>query len=96
MERFEVRDAGDGVVVSEGELDLDAAPTLRARLADLSITTIDLAAVRFIDSSVIGVLLDAHRLREPTGGLRLRRPSVHVQRVLQLSGVDRWLLTEPT
>ncbi len=94
MERFELRAHGAGVVVAEGELDLDAVSTMRACLADPSITTIDLAAVTFIDSSVIAVLLEAHRLRQPTGGLRLRRPSRQVQRVLQLSGVDRWLPTD--
>ena len=94
VERFGVRDGADGVVVAEGEFDLEAVPTLRSRLADPAITTIDLAAVTFIDSSVIGLLVEAHRHREASGGLRLRQPSEQVQRVLQLSGVDRWLPTE--
>lgn len=91
MKRFEVRADAAGVVVAGGELDLDAVPTLRDCLADPSITMIDLAGVTFIDSSVIGLLVEAHRLRAPTGGLRLRRPNRRVQRVLELSGVDRWL-----
>jgi anti-sigma B factor antagonist len=91
VERFAVRGGEDGVVVAEGELDLEAVPTLRARLGESVVTTIDLAGVTFIDSSVIGLLVEAHRQREATGGLRVRRPSRHVQRVFQLSGVDRWL-----
>ena len=94
MERFGVRDGDNGVVVAEGELDLEAVPTLRSRLADPAISTIDLAGVTFIDSSVIGLLVEAHRHRAPTGGLRVRRPSEQAQRVLQLSGVDRWLPSE--
>lgn len=91
MERFEVRREDDGVAVAEGELDLDSLGAVRAGLADPSITTIDLAGVTFIDSSVIGALVDAHRERQRDGGLCLQDPSDPVLRVLHLSGVDQWL-----
>lgn len=91
MERFEVRTDADGVAVAEGELDLDSLFAVRAGLADPSITTIDLAGVTFIDSSVIGALLDAHRERQRAGGLCLQDPSDPVLRVLHVSGVDQWM-----
>lgn len=58
--------AGDVVVVVvEGEHDIYTAPTLRERL-DEAIgrgrgTVVDLTAATFVDSSVLGALLDARR-----------------------------------
>ncbi len=58
--------AGDVVVVVvEGEHDIYTAPTLRERL-DASLdrgggVVVDLTAATFVDSSVLGALLDARR-----------------------------------
>jgi anti-anti-sigma factor len=96
VERYAVRAEHDGVVVAEGDLDLAAVPAVRTCLEDPTVTTFDLAAVTFIDSSVIAVLLSAHRERAGTGpGLLLRAPSEHVRRVLRLSGADRWIPVDP-
>jgi anti-sigma B factor antagonist len=59
-------DAGDVVVVVvEGEHDIYTAPTLRDRLDEAigrgSGIVVDLTGATFVDSSVLGALLDARR-----------------------------------
>ena len=64
--------AGDVlVVVIEGEHDIYTAPTLRERL-DESLergggVVVDLTAATFVDSSVLGALLDARRRAHEAG-----------------------------
>ncbi len=64
--------AGDVVVVVfEGEHDIYTAPTLRERL-DASLdrgggVVVDLTAATFVDSSVLGALLDARRRAHDAG-----------------------------
>lgn len=58
--------AGDVVIVSvEGEHDIYTAPTLRERLDEAlgqgGGVVVDLTAATFVDSSVLGALLDARR-----------------------------------
>jgi len=74
----------------EGELDLGAAGTLAALLADTTITTVDLANVTFVDSYGLRVLLQAHRARLGRQGappLQLRAPSPPIERLIALSGL---------
>jgi anti-sigma B factor antagonist len=58
-------DAGLAVLTISGEHDLSTAPNLRRRLDGLldegTATVVDLSAATFIDSSILGVILDGRR-----------------------------------
>lgn len=94
MQRFAIGRHGPHLVRAEGELDLLAVDLLRAHLAESSVTTVDVGAVTFIDSSVLAVLVDAHAARAQRGGLIVRNPSAAARRVLRVSGLDRLLRVE--
>jgi anti-sigma B factor antagonist len=88
--------AGDVVVVVvEGEHDIYTAPTLRDRL-DEAIgrgggIVVDLTAATFVDSSVLGALLDARRraLESTQGFVVCIGDTVEpgVQRILDITGL---------
>jgi N-acetylglucosaminyldiphosphoundecaprenol N-acetyl-beta-D-mannosaminyltransferase len=65
---------------------------------DATRLVLDLSAVRFMDSSGLGLLLRCHRLAaaRPGGGLVLRAPSDNVRNVLRLAKVDGLLKIENT
>jgi anti-sigma B factor antagonist len=79
----------DGALVLAGEIDSYTAPELGERLLrDDTVSVIDMAAVSFIDSSGLRVLVEAHQARLDGGGsLTLRSPSAAVQRLLEISGL---------
>jgi anti-sigma B factor antagonist len=58
-------DTGPAVLTISGEHDLSTAPNLRRRLGVLlgegTATIVDLSPATFIDSSILGVILDARR-----------------------------------
>jgi anti-sigma B factor antagonist len=82
----------DGVLVLEGELDAHSASSLAEQLhSDPGIGVLDLAAVSFIDSSGLRVIVEAHQAREHDRGLVLRSPSAAVQRLLEISGLSSHL-----
>jgi anti-sigma B factor antagonist len=62
---LERTDAGLAVVAITGEHDLSTAPVLRQQLdgliADGSPIVVDLSSATFVDSSILGVILDARR-----------------------------------
>jgi len=62
---LEQTEAGLAVVTISGEHDLSTAPILRRRLNALlengTATVVDLSAATFIDSSILGVILDGRR-----------------------------------
>ena len=98
MERFEVTTkTADGVatVVLEGELDISTAPVLDATLADVerngtATLLLDMARVRFIDSTGLRSLLSARSRAEASGQkLRLANLTVDVERVFDVTGVRR-------
>ena len=79
---------GDGALVLTGEIDTHSAAILAERLqGEREIVVLDLAGVSFIDSSGLRVLVEAHQVREPVGGMQLRSPSAAVQRLLEISGL---------
>jgi anti-sigma B factor antagonist len=89
--RLEIAPTTGGVVLS-GEIDAHTAPTLAGWLAPLqgagTDVLIDLAGVDFIDSSGLGVLIDAHRRAVDAGRrLVLERPSPAVVRLIEISGL---------
>jgi anti-sigma B factor antagonist len=83
------------VVVVEGEHDIYTAPTLRERLDEAlgrgGGIVVDLTAATFVDSSVLGALLDARRraLEAGQGYVVCVGDSVEpgVQRILDITGL---------
>jgi anti-sigma B factor antagonist len=99
---FERNDAGLAVVTISGEHDLSTAPNLRRRLDSLldegTATVVDLSPATFIDSSILGVILDARRrAAEANLGFAV----VHangadaVDRVLEVTGLRAELPVHP-
>jgi anti-sigma B factor antagonist len=85
------------VVAVGGELDMGAAPALRAtidRILEDGARTlvVDLSEVTFIDSTSIGVLMSAlHRLKATGGSIELVCTEPNVLRVFEVVGLDRQL-----
>ena len=85
---------GDVLVLSlAGELDLADAPALREALRRAvdrapKRLVVDLAEVTFVDSTVLGALVEA---RSKLGGdaFALAAPGLEVRRALEISGLDR-------
>ena len=78
-----------------GELDLYNADEVRAALvsavdAGAERIVIDMAEVEFVDSTALGVLIEA-RSKVGADGLRLAAPQLETRRTLQVSGLDRHL-----
>jgi len=87
---------GDDVVVRlVGDLDAAAAPRLRDELSGLALlgrrrVTLDLAAMTFIDSTGLSVIVGGlRRLRDTGGDLSLREPSASATKVFEITGLDR-------
>ncbi|MEO7369923.1 MAG: STAS domain-containing protein [Ilumatobacteraceae bacterium] len=96
MIRVDVSEAGGVVVlVVDGEIDIANAPLMRAALEGLDPTEVvlmDLADVRFMDSSGLDVLVDqSTRMRQAGGHLKIRNPSVAVRRVVEITGFQQLL-----
>jgi anti-anti-sigma factor len=91
---------GGSVIRLAGELDLYNAGDFRAAL-DQAIAAaprcivIDLTLVEFVDSTALGVLIEA-RSRLGQDGLRLAAPQLETRRTLQVSGLDRHLTVHDT
>ena len=92
----------DGAVVVRlgGELDLYNAEEVRAALADAIARSperivIDMADVEFVDSTALGVLIEA-RSKLGRDGLALAAPQLDTRRTLQVSGLDRHLPVHDT
>jgi anti-sigma B factor antagonist len=91
------------LVTLEGELDLARADELAGLLA-LAIdaapagrVVVDMSAVEFIDSTIMQVLLRAHRQAEAAGvALLLRGLGGHPRTMLELAGLHLSLRIEPT
>ena len=92
------------IVTVRGEIDAHSAPALRLELeqsikgsAIMSTFVIDLAAVTFLDSSALGVLVGAFRLlRERGVGLRIVEPRNAASRIFAQTGLDTVLALYPT
>ncbi|HEY7047961.1 MAG TPA: STAS domain-containing protein [Jatrophihabitantaceae bacterium] len=84
-------------LVLDGEFDLACAGRLRAALDEQvrggrRHIRIDAARVRFLDATVLAVLLEAHTQLLARGGtLVLTRVPARVQRLLGITGLDRVL-----
>jgi anti-sigma B factor antagonist len=86
---------GASVMRLAGELELYNAADLRAAL-DQAIApgprciVIDLALVEFVDSTALGVLIEA-RSKLGYDGVLLAAPQLETRRTLEVSGLDRHL-----
>jgi anti-sigma B factor antagonist len=91
---LERNDSGLAVLTISGEHDLSTAPNLRRRLDNLlgdgTATVVDLSPATFIDSSILGVILDGRRRATEKG---IGFAVVHsngadaVDRVLEVTGL---------
>lgn len=86
---------GDAVVVRlAGELDLYNAHEIRQTLleqcaGDPERLIIDLREVEFVDSTALGVLIEARTKLANAAGFMLAAPAAETRRALEISGLDR-------
>ncbi|HEX3225661.1 MAG TPA: STAS domain-containing protein [Gaiellaceae bacterium] len=86
----------DGAVVVRlaGELDLYNANAVRDVLLECCAESpdrliIDLSGVKFIDSTALGVLIEARTRMPNRRGFLLAAPGLETRRALEISGLDR-------
>lgn len=91
---LERTDAGPVVLTISGEHDLSTAPNLRRQLDALlderTVTIVDLSPATFIDSSILGVILDGRRRASDAGlGFEVVQSAgaEAVDRVLEVTGL---------
>jgi anti-sigma B factor antagonist len=90
-----VEKQGDACVVKlGGELDLYNAPQVREALTDACGNSserivVDLSEVEFIDSTALGVLIEARRRLDNRRAFLLAAPGLATRRALEISGLDR-------
>ncbi len=81
-------------IVVRGDVDMATAPDLRRTLDDLvdggaAQIVLDCRELDFLDSSGIGVLVAVRSRLAGAGDLVLEAPRANVQKVLEVTGVDR-------
>ena len=89
-------DSKDGVAIVQlaGELDLYNAPTVREALKEATEdgperVVVDLSEVEFIDSTALGVLIEARSRFANRRAFLLAAPGLETRRALEISGLDR-------
>jgi anti-sigma B factor antagonist len=95
------RREGAVVVSLAGELDLYNAEQVRSGLLDAvtdgpELLVVDLAKVTFIDSTALGVLIEARSRMADRGSFRLAAPGLETRRALEVSGLDRHFVVHDT
>lgn len=96
-------DRRNGAVVIRlvGELDLYNAPEVREALLELCAEkperlVVDLADVDFVDSTALGVLIEARTKLENRQSFLLAAPGRETHRALTISGLDQHLAVHET
>jgi anti-sigma B factor antagonist len=96
-------DRSDGAVVIHliGELDLYNAPEVRSALLEVCAEEpgrliVDLAEVDFVDSTALGVLIEARARLANRQSFLLAAPGRETHRALTISGLDRHLAVHDT
>lgn len=90
-------EAGIGVVVPHGRLNMVSARQLREVLTELvgagtTRIVVDLAETTFLDSSALGALIAGLKTARQAGGdLRIARPTEAVLTVFRLTNMDKVL-----
>jgi anti-sigma B factor antagonist len=98
VERFEHAVA----VRLSGELDAFDAPALRETFAELNtangdVVVLDLSAVSFLDSTVLGTVVGLlRRVREGGGELRVVLPETPARRIFEVTSLDQTLGVWPS
>ena len=92
---------GAMVVHLVGELDLYNAPEVRRTLLELCAEAperlvVDLAEVDFVDSTALGVLIEARTKLANRRSFLLAAPGLETRRALQISGLDQHLSVHET
>ncbi len=92
---------GAVVVHLVGELDLYNAPEVREALLELCAEqperlVVDLAGVDFVDSTALGVLIEARTKLENRQSFLLAAPGRETHRALTISGLDQHLSVHET
>jgi anti-anti-sigma factor len=87
---------GARVVELRGELDLYNAGEVREALSRAAADgperiVVDLSEVEFIDSTALGVLIEARTKLDNRRAFMLAAPALGTRRVLEISGLDRLL-----
>ena len=95
------RQNGAVVVHLVGELDLYNAPEVRAALLELCAEkperlVVDLGDVDFVDSTALGVLIEARTKLENRQSFLLAAPGLETHRALTISGLDQHLSVHET
>jgi anti-sigma B factor antagonist len=94
--------AGGAVVTLSGELDAYDAPALRKSFQTLTesethVIVLDLSAVTFLDSTILGALVGLlRRVREGRGELRAVLPDSTARRIFEITGLDAALDVWPS
>jgi len=88
------RTDGSVVVSLAGELDLYNAHEVREALIECCAEgpnrlVVDLSGVKFIDSTALGVLIEARTRMENRRAFLLAAPGLETRRALEISGLDR-------
>ena len=89
------------VVTLSGELDAYDAPALRASFHEVvegkpAMIVLDLTAVSFLDSTVLGTIVGLlRRMREAGGELRAVLPETTARRIFEITGLDKALDVRP-
>lgn len=85
-------DGGWAIVSASGEVDVATSPELLAALEDASTRSgkliIDLSGVTFMDSTGLGVVVQAKRAFEADDALRLVVKEANVRKVFEVTGLD--------
>jgi anti-anti-sigma factor len=96
-------DGGVAVITFSGEHDLNTAPELRERLGQAieagQRVVVDLSGAAFIDSSIIGAVLDARRNAQERSlgfAVALSHGAQPVERVLEVTGLTSTLPVHDT
>jgi anti-sigma B factor antagonist len=92
---------GACVVRLAGELDLYNAPVVRKTLVEACTdgpakVVVDLSEVEFIDSTALGVLIEARTRLPNRKGFLLAGPGLETRRALEISGLDRHFAVHQT
>jgi anti-sigma B factor antagonist len=103
QERFPVVWLGEAAVITlPGEIDISNSEQVREELLSLlnrgpAVLIVDMAETTFCDSAGVNALVRAHRRATANGAeIRLVVASPGVQRVLDITGVDRLISVYPT
>ncbi|MGB9378218.1 MAG: STAS domain-containing protein [Mycobacteriales bacterium] len=94
--RDEGEDQAHATLELNGEIDMAVAPALRQLeehlpLRELQRLTIDMGAVRFMDSTGIGFLVSLRKRMLPEAELAVVNASPPIARVVQITGLESFL-----